>query len=66
MSHYAANKAPICPGCGTQMVERVNKAKGTYFWGCKKFPHCRETLPMEGDDEDETNVETAYDEDDDL
>jgi ssDNA-binding Zn-finger/Zn-ribbon topoisomerase 1 len=38
------------------MVERVNKAKGTYFWGCKKFPHCRETLPMEGIDEDETDV----------
>lgn len=56
MSHYAENKAPICPGCGRQMVERVNKEKGTYFWGCKRFPLCRETLPMEGIDEDETDV----------
>lgn len=63
MSQYDANKAPICPQCGVQMVERKNKATGSAFYGCKKFPHCRETLPIDGE-EDAAAVDG--DEDDEL
>lgn len=43
----AANPAtsPICPKCGTQMVERVASKgpnAGKKFWGCQNYPKCRE------------------------
>lgn len=65
MSLFPANKAPICPQCGLQMVERTNKQKGTKFYGCKKFPHCRETLPIDGQDEETDDDDDDMDEFDD-
>ena len=36
--------APDCPECGTPMRRR--KAKSGDFWGCPRFPECRQTLPI--------------------
>jgi ssDNA-binding Zn-finger/Zn-ribbon topoisomerase 1 len=44
------------------MVERRNKAKGTAFYGCKKFPHCRETLPIDGQEEEAVVLDDEHDE----
>ncbi len=38
---------PSCPRCGTPMVERVAKQgqyAGQRFWGCRRYPRCREIL----------------------
>jgi restriction system protein len=38
---------PSCPRCGTIMVERVAKQgqyAGQRFWGCRRYPRCREIL----------------------
>lgn len=35
---------PLCPKCGSSMVERVAKSganSGKAFWGCSKYPTCR-------------------------
>jgi restriction system protein len=42
---------PICPRCGSRMVERVARkgsSAGQAFWGCETFPRCRATLPTMG------------------
>jgi hypothetical protein len=39
-------KAPLCPSCGTQMVQRTasrGKKAGEQFWGCANYPKCRIT-----------------------
>jgi restriction system protein len=40
---------PTCPTCEKKLVERIAK-KGTNigqkFWGCKNYPRCRYSLPM--------------------
>jgi len=36
--------APVCPECGTPMRRR--KGKSGEFWGCPRFPECRQTLPI--------------------
>ena len=39
----------LCPKCGEIMVRRVAKqgaGSGTAFWGCKRFPKCRGTRPI--------------------
>ncbi|MHA1305322.1 MAG: hypothetical protein ACTSPI_16610 [Candidatus Heimdallarchaeaceae archaeon] len=28
---------PECPHCGGQLVQRINKAKGTKFWACPNW-----------------------------
>ena len=41
---------PMCPKCGSEMVQRVakqGKRAGEKFWGCSKFPACRSVLPLE-------------------
>ena len=52
MTIHPETSAPICV-CGLQMVERRNKATGEPFYGCKKFPHCRHTEPVESDEEND-------------
>ncbi len=40
----AAQAAPSCPKCGSEMVERTatkGANKGNAFWGCSTFPKCR-------------------------
>ncbi|MDP6113658.1 MAG: type I DNA topoisomerase [Planctomycetota bacterium] len=37
-----------CPKCGTKMVIRISK--NGKFLGCPKFPKCRSTMPMPGED----------------
>ena len=33
--------SPACPKCGRTMVERSNRKTGQKFWGCSKYPVCR-------------------------
>ena len=37
---------PKCPKCTSAMKVRVNKAKGTRFWGCNRYPTCKGTKSM--------------------
>ena len=35
--------APVCPKCGSEMVQRVAKRGvnvGKEFWGCRRYPSC--------------------------
>lgn len=52
------SNAPICEDCGIQMVERTNKATGKKFYGCKKFPHCRNTEEHEDNEDHESYFDT--------
>lgn len=42
--------SPSCPKCGAPMTKRTakkgNKA-GSAFWGCRNYPGCRSTLPID-------------------
>ena len=45
----APSSAPLCPRCSSVMVKRTVKAgakTGHEFWGCSKFPACREIRPL--------------------
>lgn len=35
---------PTCASCGVKMVKRTARNGGRAFWGCLKFPACRNTL----------------------
>ncbi|MBI4319710.1 MAG: restriction endonuclease [Chloroflexi bacterium] len=35
--------APMCPKCGSVLVERRNRSTGETFLGCPKYPACRYT-----------------------
>lgn len=37
---------PICPQCGGRMRERKNRASGSKFFGCAKYPGCKGTRPF--------------------
>jgi restriction system protein len=37
-SSYSAN--PVCPKCGSDMVQRSNRRTKDHFWGCAKYPAC--------------------------
>ncbi len=37
---------PICRECGIPLIHRVNRATQEGFWGCLRFPECRQTLPL--------------------
>lgn len=43
VNHLEAMMGPVCP-CGAHMVER--KGKNGFFWGCCRFPDCRETMKI--------------------
>ena len=34
---------PVCPKCGTDMVQRSSRKTKDHFWGCAKYPACRGT-----------------------
>lgn len=40
-ARIASGSTMIC-SCGASMIRRKSK-QGTEFWGCSKFPHCRQT-----------------------
>jgi restriction system protein len=40
---------PMCPQCGTGMIQRTAKKgqfPGQRFWGCQKYPKCRGILKI--------------------
>lgn len=37
---------PACPKCGGPTKRRVNKTKGTRFWGCLSYPECKGTVDI--------------------
>lgn len=46
----AKDQAPeigsLCPACAIPFILRTNRLDKTNFWGCARFPECRETLPL--------------------
>ena len=43
---------PTCPQCGIKMVRREagkGRGIGNEFWGCPKYPRCRQTFQMKKD-----------------
>ncbi len=46
VNHSSVSSAPSCPKCKSLMVLRTNRGSGESFWGCKRFPECRGTLPI--------------------
>lgn len=55
------SKAPICPQCDVQMVERTRKSDGEKFYGCPNWPKCDETADHE--DTDTTTFGDIYNSD---
>jgi restriction system protein len=50
-SHVAvvAQAEPMCPRCGTAMIQRTAKKgefSGQRFWGCGRYPKCKEILKI--------------------
>jgi hypothetical protein len=44
-----ANAGPILPcACGATMVLRQCRSDGSPFWGCSRFPACRQTRAAKG------------------
>lgn len=44
------NETKMCQRCGAPMVERIAKKGnrvGQKFWGCSRYPNCRNTAPIE-------------------
>ncbi len=44
-------QTPTCPQCDLKMTLRENKSgknPGSKFWGCVRYPHCRQTLVYTG------------------
>ena len=39
-----------CPDCGGEMVSRQNRRDQSRFWGCKKYPVCKGTRTVDGDE----------------
>jgi len=39
----APTAAPLCPRCGSALVQRINRRTGEGFLGCSQFPKCRGT-----------------------
>lgn len=39
-------RTPTCPSCGVRMTARKGKGDGRAFWGCVRYPRCRQTMPM--------------------
>jgi len=45
----AAEASPMCPQCGTAMIQRTAKKgqfAGQAFWGCGRYPKCRGILKI--------------------
>lgn len=47
--------APSCPDCGSPMTKRTahkGKNAGNQFWGCSRYPDCKGTRPLQGEESD--------------
>eukprot|EP00439_Symbiodinium_sp_Y106_P024750 s656_g3.t1 len=42
----ATRHDPFCSACMIPMMIRTNRLDGTDFYGCRRFPSCRQTLPL--------------------
>jgi predicted RNA-binding Zn-ribbon protein involved in translation (DUF1610 family) len=47
--HLAQVKQIIskCPRCGSELAERINRTNGNKFYGCKAYPKCGFTKPLD-------------------
>ena len=34
-----------CTACGSKLIRRAGKRKGTHFWGCSSYPDCKQYYP---------------------
>ena len=34
-----------CAACGSKLIRRAGKRKGTHFWGCSSYPDCKQYYP---------------------
>jgi len=53
---------PTCPNCEVKLEERIAKKGkdiGQKFWGCKNYPRCRYTFPMNKPDGQQANSADA-------
>lgn len=39
-----------CPECGGEMVSRLNRRDNSRFWGCQKYPECKGTRSVDGEE----------------
>jgi restriction system protein len=39
-------QTPTCPSCGIKMIKREGKRRA--FWGCPRYPKCKNTLVLRG------------------
>lgn len=37
-----------CPTCQAQMILRTARADGQQFWGCTRYPECKQTRRLDG------------------
>ena len=44
-------QAPDCEDCECRMVKRTRKDNGDQFYGCPNFPDCKNTMPLDWDDD---------------
>lgn len=42
----AKTTGPVCPQCGSALVERRNRRSGEAFLACPRYPKCRHTQPL--------------------
>jgi len=40
------SNAPLCRECGISLIPRTNRVTQEGFYGCIRFPECRQTLPL--------------------
>ena len=50
---------PMCENCGIYMIKRRNRATQEEFWGCLRFPDCKETLALEYAGQEAAKVQKA-------
>ena len=41
-----ASSSPVCRDCSIPMCIRTNRLTQEEFWGCMRFPQCKQTLPL--------------------
>ncbi|CAE7707379.1 RE1 [Symbiodinium sp. CCMP2592] len=44
-----ASTEPLCPQCGIPMMVRTNRMTREDVYGCRRYPACKETLPLRYD-----------------
>ena len=51
---------PKCPKCDGFMIEKQNKAKGTWFLGCTNWPKCKYTRPLREQPQESRSETTPF------